>query len=43
MKVRDRENGRDKTILPGADIIAIITIFYIKEQIVMNSHRDGRI
>jgi hypothetical protein len=39
VKVRARENGRNKTVLTGADIVTIITAFYIKEQIVINSHR----
>jgi hypothetical protein len=37
-----RENGCDKTVLAGADTVTVITVFYIKEQIVINSHRDDR-
>jgi hypothetical protein len=35
--------SRDKTVLAGADTVTVINIFYIKEQIVINSHRDDRI
>jgi hypothetical protein len=28
--------------LAGADTITVITVFYIKEQIVINSHYDDR-
>jgi hypothetical protein len=43
IKVRARENSRDKTVLAGADTVTIITVFYTKEQIVINSyHRNDR-
>jgi hypothetical protein len=37
--VRDGENGRDKTIFASFDTITVITVFYIKEQIVINDNR----
>jgi hypothetical protein len=40
--VRDCENGRNKTVFAGADTITVITVFFIKEQIVINSYRDNR-
>jgi hypothetical protein len=38
----DCENGRNKTVLAGADTVTAITVFFIKEQIVINSYRDNR-
>jgi hypothetical protein len=32
----------DKTVLTIADTVTVITIFYIKKQIVINSHHDDR-
>jgi hypothetical protein len=38
LKVRDGKNGRDKIVLASADTVTVITVFYIKEQIAINSH-----
>jgi hypothetical protein len=33
IKVRDRENGRDKTLLVDADTVTVITVFILKNKL----------